>query len=478
MKQFFLRYPLLIGIVLVAFLVRLYRVDNPLLDWHSFRQADTASVTREYIKHSIDPLHPRYQDLSNIQSGQDNTEGWRMVEFPVHSIITAGILTLIPALPLELTSRFVSILFSLGSLISLFFLTKDVFGKRVAYIGILTFALLPYSIYYSRAVLPEPVMLFFLVLSLASFNKWLHQKKWSWYIVSLASFALALVTKPFVLFLGPVYLALAFNRYQLTAIKNAWLYVYVLIGIIPFLAWRQWIAQFPSGIPASEWLFNSDNIRLRPAWFYWLGYERLIKLFLGWIGFIFFPFSILTKNADELRVLLGWWAGIVIYFIVIAAGNVRHDYYQVLMIPIVCLTVAVGFVHLQRWLEKFVPARIGLASVSTMYVLMLVLSGTVVHGYFNVNHWEHAHAGKVADELLPPEAKVIAPANGDTSFLFQTNRTGWPIGFNIDEKIAKGATHYVSTSYDDEARELAEKYFIIEQTEDYIIIDLRREKQQ
>jgi hypothetical protein len=41
------------------------------------------------------------------------------------------------------------------------------------------------------------------------------------------------------------------------------------------------------------------------------------------------------------------------------------------------------------------------------------------------------------------DAKVIAPYMGDTAFLFQTNRTGWPIGFEIDKKIAEGAQYYV-----------------------------------
>ncbi len=59
-------------------------------------------------------------------------------------------------------------------------------------------------------------------------------------------------------------------------------------------------------------------------------------------------------------------------------------------------------------------------------------------------------------------------------FLFQTNRTGWPIGFEIDDKIELGAEYYVSTSLDDEARELLKKYHIIEQTPEFIILDLQK----
>src|SRR3989304_3474290 len=74
---------LLVMLVFAALVVRLYRITNPAADWHAFRQADTASVTREYIKHGVDWQRPTYHDLSNIQSGQDNPLGYRMVEFPL-----------------------------------------------------------------------------------------------------------------------------------------------------------------------------------------------------------------------------------------------------------------------------------------------------------------------------------------------------------------------------------------------------------
>src|SRR5689334_19814520 len=82
-----------LGIILIiATVMRLYRITNPLADWHSFRQADTASVTREYVKHGIDLLHPTYHDLSNIQSGKDNPKGYRMVEFPLVNAGTAWVI--------------------------------------------------------------------------------------------------------------------------------------------------------------------------------------------------------------------------------------------------------------------------------------------------------------------------------------------------------------------------------------------------
>ncbi len=48
-------------ILIVGLVVRLYRINEPLADWHSWRQADTAAVTREYVKNGIDLLRPRYR---------------------------------------------------------------------------------------------------------------------------------------------------------------------------------------------------------------------------------------------------------------------------------------------------------------------------------------------------------------------------------------------------------------------------------
>jgi len=78
--------------------------------------------------------------------------------------------------------------------------------------------------------------------------------------------------------------------------------------------------------------------------------------------------------------------------------------------------------------------------------------------------------------LTPPEAKVIAPYNGDTALLFATNRTGWPIGYYIEDKIKLGATHYLSVVNDYEASNLAKKYIIVAKTDQYVLIDLTKLK--
>lgn len=486
MKKTNWRFAPLAMIVILAFILRLYRIQYPLLDWHSWRQADTASVTREFIKNGINILEPKYHDLSSIPSGIDNPDGYRMVEFPIINALTAAIIKTVPVLPLVGTSRVISILFSLGTLVFIYFLTEMLSGKKAATAAALSFAVLPYIIYYSRVILPEPAMVFFLTASIFGFAKWLKNKSIKWYLFSLVSLILALLLKPFAGFMAPVYLTLAWRFQGKKFVKNPLLYIYPIIAVIPLLVWREWITKFPSGIPNSDWLYNSNFIRLRPAWFRWLGYERFLKMMLGFAGIIFLPFSLIDKQKDTI-IYASWWLSILLYLIVFATGNVQHDYYQNLMIPILAISIGKGVVVLRSHLEKFLIKHskvtafyvpwTSLAVVSSVYITMLILSWIQIRGFFNVNHWEFRDAGKVVGAKVPTEAKVIAPNFGDTAFLFQTDRTGWPIGGNIEDKIKLGATHYVTTSNDKEAEELSEKYFIIEKTDKYILIDLTKTKE-
>lgn len=463
-------------LVVIAFAVRLYKIDNPIADWHAFRQADTASVTREYVKHGIDLLRPKYHDHSNIQSGLDNPDGYRMVEFPIINSLIAWVLRVFPTLALVQTSRLFAVFASLGTLVFLYLFTKKLSNKTTAWLTAFFFAVLPYSIYYSRVTLPEPFMLFFSMGSLWFLLKSLEEKTnfkkaWGWGLLSATLLATALLLKPFVAFLTPLYLTLIWQKQKIKSIKNPLWLAYAIVSITPLLLWRNWILNFPTGIPVSDWLFNGNGIRFRPAWFRWLFYERITKLILGFAGVILLPFTLL-KPKKELAVHIAWWLGILAYFSVMATGNVQHDYYQVLIIPAICFALGSGGEALIN--NKKISKILSILLFTAISTIALFFSWQQTKGYFSVNHWEYVSAGKMVDQLLPEDAKVIAPAMGDTIFLFQTNRTGWPIGFEILDKIEKGATHYVSSSYDDEARDLEKIYKTIFKNEKFLILDLKK----
>lgn len=456
-------------VVILTIGLRLYHINSPVADWHSFRQTDTASVAQWYVSNDVDLLHPRYQDVSNIQSGKDNPSGWRMVEFPLYQGVAATLARGMPSVSVEVWLRIVTILSATGTVIILMALTSAVSSPAVAVFTGLTYAVLPYSVFYGRTILPEPFAVFWAMLSVYfAFRDRL--------LFSAVAGALALLVKPTAGFLLVPVPYLLYRRYGFSLLLLIRLFAYSLICLLPLWWWRVWIMQFPEGIPVFDWLLNKGNIRFKGAWFQWLFAKRLAELMLGYWGLIPFGLGVLvrsTKKEGWLFPVMG--IGGLLYLTVFAAGNVQHDYYQILIIPIVSIYVAKGFAFLltEKLFHPF--ARYSLFVVSLLF--MLAFSWYTMRTYYWINRPEIIEAGRAADAMLPKAAKVIAPYNGDTTFLYQTKRQGWPLGFDIDEKIAMGATHYVTISPTDndwETKTLAETYTVLVRNEKYAIIDLTK----
>jgi hypothetical protein len=434
MKKF---HFILLAIIFITVALRLYHLTFPVADWHSWRQSDTAAVARNFLRFGIDPLHPRYDDLSNIQSGKDNPQGWRMVEFPLYQAVGAAAKLCFPKIPLEVWLRLVTIAASAGTVVLL--------GLMAGLLPAFIFAVLPYSVYYGRTILPEPFMVFWAIFSL-----WLLKKN-KILFAGIAA-ALALLTKPMAIFL------LLPAIYMLCKKYNKFIFYWTL-AIVPLLAWRKWIVQFPEGIPVSTWLLNGNGIRFKGAWFHWLFATRLGDLILGFWGLI--PFGLGLAGS-----FFFWVLGPLLYLIVFATGNVQHDYYQILIMPAVAVCVGVGLRRMPWYL----------ATIS--FIFMLAFSWFTIRTYYWINRPDIVEAGRMADSILPKDAKVIAPYNGDTTFLYQTQRQGWPLGFEIDKKIAMGATAYVTvspTDADGETRDLANKYTVLVRNEKFAIIDLTKQ---
>lgn len=461
---------------MLSFAVRLYRFDRPLADWHSWRQADTASVTRIYVQEGIDLLRPRYHDLSSIPSGLDNPEGYRMVEFPLPNAIVAFLYKLtfnLHQYPVHQFSRLVSIGLSLISLISIYLIVELLVNKKTALTAASVFGFLPFSIFYSTAILPEVWLVASSLVSIYLFLRFADTDK-KIYLFGFTVFAsFSMLIKPTFLFLVPALGLHLFLSKGWKIILNPFLYLSGMAILAPFLLWRQWISQFPEGIPDFVWLLNSNDIRFKGAFFRWLFADRLGRLILGYWGIFPFLLGVATRPAQKTRWFFHWWlAGIVAYLTVFATGNVTHDYYQVITLPIISILLAIGLTQLTSSARSVLSRRVSwpLAFITVLFIT--AFGWYEVRGFFNINNPAMVAAGKAADELLPKDAKVIVPYGGDTAFLYQTNRSGWPIGGDIQEKVNQGASYYITTSLDDEASKLLEVSQVVAQTPEYLILDL------
>ncbi|HEX8923880.1 MAG TPA: hypothetical protein VF828_04050 [Patescibacteria group bacterium] len=484
---------ILVIVLSLGLLPRLYKINNPVADWHSHRQADTASVTRNFDTKGINFLVPTYHDLSNVQSGSDNPQGYRMVELPVYNLLSEiffrNTQKLFPQISLEMASRWVSLIFSLGSAFMIFMVVyQNTNSFWPSLLASAVFLFLPFSIYYSRAILPGSTAMFFMLLALYLFRINI--------IFSALAFALAVLIRPFTAFIiTPTLAVYTFQKYlKILSIKNlVYLIIFSIISMGPFFWWRHWIQQFSAGIPSSAWLFNVTGkpflpewihgfnvsfinhfIAFRPMWFNWLFHERLAKLILASYGLIpfFLGFAYRKNNAQKLSFSL--FAGMIFYFIIVAGGNIRHDYYQFLIMPVIAIIVGFGLYYMANFVFKSLPFSI--FSVVIISLATIYFSWSQISPYYNINNPDIIDAGRKVNEIIPKNSLVVAPYQGDTAFLYQTNHSGYPTEIYDVTAIKKEnpslPLYFVSVNYDNYTNSMIKTYKTIYRNDHFIILDL------
>lgn len=481
---------LLVAFFILGFLVRLYRFDNPVADWHAFRQGDTNAVSAIFVRDGINLAYPRYFDISNVQSGKDNPQGYRFVEFPIYNAAQAGLFGFFGRFGLTLAEcgRLISIFATLAGAFFVYLLTKKYSSEKAGFFGAFFYLFLPFSIFYGRTILPDPSMAASILAGTYFFDGWLepnikHKTDNSkqkfiprhslFFILSIFFTSLAFLLKPYALFFTLPMAYLAWKKFEFTIFKQWKLWLFAILAIIPLIFWRKWIGNSPEGIPVSGWLFNGNDIRFRPSFFKWIVYERVVKLILGYVGTIFVVSGVyslkINKNAGF---FLSFIASSIAYLVVIATGNVQHDYYQILIIPTVSMISGLGVSYL---IEKFKKNVFLQAQVFVLIALVFFLSWNQVKDYFNINDHGMVAAARAANDILPKEATIIAPYDGSTTFLNLIERRGWPVfQSSIEELIGKGAEYMViANPTPDDFSGFGKSYDHVASSSSYLILKLK-----
>jgi 4-amino-4-deoxy-L-arabinose transferase-like glycosyltransferase len=477
----------LILIIFIAFILRLYKIDIPLADHHSWRQADTAAVARNFVKEGWHFLTPTIDNMTFLSNpSMPNPQRLFLVEPPIYQTIIAVFYKVFGVR--ESFARLISIIFSLGSIIFLYLLIKEMIDEKTALWASFFFAVLPYSVYYSRVILPEPFIIFLGLGLIYFFYKWISTDSHLFWILTIIFGSIALTQKiyPFFLFLPLLYLLFKQESYKFLKNKKFW--ITAIIVILPFIAWRLWINQFPEGIPPNEWLLNQGDIRFKGAFFWWIFYQRIGSLILGGWGLILLGIGlVILPNKKE-----GWFFHIlflsrILFVVIFAAGNVTHDYYQAPLIPIIAIFMAKGTTFLLDKENRFIHHWLSTAMLVVFIIFTLAFSWYQVRDYYNIQGGVDL-AGRAVGELTPKNSLVLTGDTNDATLLYNTNRHGWTGGYasyypNISDSIQKikqmGGTVYVTTQWNslaqtDFGKYMQENYFIIKQTDQYIVFDLTK----
>lgn len=475
MKNNKLLLSLLLLILIGGFVFRLYRFDSPIADWHSWRQADTSAVSRHFANDGFDLLHPRMDNLSNVQSGLDNPEGYFFVEFPLYNAAQAGLFKLFGILTIEEWGRLITIVSSTLISLFLYLLVSRHSNKMIGLLAAFFYTFTPFNIYYGRTILSDTSMIMAILGGIYFFDRWLDAKKNKilFFALALLFVTIAFLLKPYAVFFVLPIIFLAWKKFGYKLFLQWPLWLFAIIAVAPLAWWRTWMTQFPEGIPVNAWLLNGNGIRFRPSFFRWIFYERLTILISGYFTMAIGLFGLYKiKHLKEWPFFATFFVSSLLYLCVFATGNVQHDYYQILIMPSVAILFAIGGYFLLQWKSKKLP--IGTILLVICFVAGFFFSWQRVKDYFNINNRSIIVAGEAVDRLTPKDAKVIANYNGDSSFLYQTKRKGWASFQDpLPVMIEKGARYLVLVNPTKEDHVFAKDYKIVSETPEYILFDLR-----
>lgn len=480
-KALFLLLLILIG----AFIVRLYKFDAPVADWHSWRQVDTSAVSRTFVQEGFDVLRPKFPDLSKGVSLIDNPQGYRFVEFPIYNVAQAGLFIMFDRWTLEEWGRLVTIFSSLVSLIFLYALVAKYINQRAGLMAAFFFAFIPYNIYFGRTILPDQSMIAALLGGTYFFSNWIERSKFSilnlQFLFALFFIVLALLLKPYALFFSLPMVYLAWHQFGFGFLKKWQLWFFLILVTLPLIVWHEWMAQkeFIQGVPRNNWLFNGNGIRFKGAFFHWLFADRIGRLILGYWGLPFVVLGIFRKiNKKENWLFFYFIVSSLIYMTVLATGNIQHDYYQVLIVPTLAIFFAKGMDLIFERKDIF-NRWVSVLTIIVAIIFMLSFGWFAVRDYYSIQHPNVIVAGRAVDKLTPKDAKIIAPYGGDTTFLYYTNRKGWPVFDRTLKDFKKAGASFIAFA-DPTPEELHfETLFkAVKITPEYAIFDLSQPTEQ
>lgn len=443
---------LLAVIVITALIVRWQNIATPLADFHSWRQADTAAVSRNYKRDGIDLFRPKYDDFSNIQSGKDNPQGYRMVEFPLYNAAVT-IVGYVPHMPIEMAGRIISILSSIIVIVIIYLFVLEERNVIAAATAGFMYALFPFFVYFSRVVLPESMALActFVGLFLLYLNKD-PQKKWTstaYYLFAAFFFAAGILIKPTVIFYAIAFGWLFIRKCEWGIIRKWPVYIFFILAFTPFILWRQYILQFPEGIPVSDWLITSVNtseglqsIFMKPSFFRWVFYERINNIIFGGYMTVFFVLGVLRKPRSLFLVSI--IASAMAFVFVFQGGNVQHEYYQTLILPALAIGVGLGVSFIAEHHTLFInPFATGFAILS-ISAFSYFISYYQVKGYYAYSA-DLVNIASIIRSVTHSDDKIITDTVGDTTLLYLSDRKGSPAPYKeMDDFKRDGYKYFVT----------------------------------
>ncbi|MBM3152676.1 MAG: glycosyltransferase family 39 protein [Chloroflexi bacterium] len=321
-------------ILTLGIFFRLMRLTNPPLDVHGWRWLRSAITARGFyyeMSPNADP-ESRHQAIWIAES-------FTYLEPPITEGIVALSYWVAGGEYLWLSRIWTTLFWTIGGL-ALFLLAKRITSADGAVVALAYYMLLPYGNTETRAFLPEPLMVMFILLALYAAHRWVESSSWKWAVTTGVLAGMAILTKIFAIFpTSMAILLVCIESYGLRRmVKNPQVWLVALLSVL---------------IPASYYVFPNFSAGSDYLGIWSLPYlQRLadITFYMGWLHTIntYFNLAVALIAVASMLLLekrwrglvLGLWIGYGLFGLSFPSLIWSHIYYNLPLVGITALSLA------------------------------------------------------------------------------------------------------------------------------------------
>ncbi|MBN1259388.1 MAG: glycosyltransferase family 39 protein [Anaerolineae bacterium] len=431
----------LLVILCLGAVLRCANVTLPPVDYHSWRQTETAALARNYAAEGYRLFYPTVD-------WRGHTEGYVESELSLYAFTVAllyGVLGFN-----EAWARLLTILVTAITGYLLAGIAARIWTRRAGLFTALVFTFLsPFSLFFGQAIMGDMTVLLCVTLAVYAGLRWMEQaaqasesptRGWGWFLLMGGTLAAGGLSKLPALYIAAPLAVLLFLRegWRMVRKPRNWALALVSIGLVA--AWYAHAYRLGTQTGLTFGIWGSNKVGnwdlLRDVGFYralWFNFSRRLLapqvfVFMG-LGLVL-PYTRRTEAAPVV-----WLLSVLAYLLYAGIGVLGQDYYTLALLPPVSLLAgkALNWIYeritIWGWRPTFrYPlAAFALFGLSTFLLLQAsVYAGNTAAELFTPSEsaWGFWEGGHWIQAATPPDAGLIVVGASPPEGLYFSHRHG------------------------------------------------------
>lgn len=464
------RWLLVALLFILALGIRLYRIDDPPLEFNSSRQYQCALLARYYY-YTADPSASDWQrQLAKAQRPP-------LYEPPIMETLASRFYRIAGGE----TLWFPRLLYSIFWLVAgagIYLISKKLWSETAAVISITLFLFLPFGIFASRSFQPDTLMVALMVFAFLAIVSYFEKPTYVRLIVAgLVAGASVFVKVQAVFMVLFAFGSLMISRKSVRqTLSRPPLWIFLFTSLAPGVFYY------------SYGLFVTKSLQAQASWSFMPRLLASPLFYTGWLknvglvaGFSLFLVTILALPLAYSRkttraFLAGLWGGYIVFSLIFNYHTSTHHYYHLQVIPLVALSVGyVGALVFARLNYSRIPWKLRAAVLAALLIAFALdgMKQVIIRRHWLENNMDFTRVVEVAKEIGQHVDHSMKCIFLDPEYGSTLKYHGWLAGWIWYSAQDISVRRRFRGMDERNAQELYFKKYAIHQPEFFIVTDLK-----